>query len=222
MVERIIIDPLKTNCYLYSVGKNKCVIIDPGGEEKEIIAKIEMLNMIPLGIIFTHGHFDHTAGAGRLKEFYEKRDIELKLAIHERDSKYLGNSAKEMNRRDFKAMGFDMADFSFQIFDSLPEPDIILHESDTPFDSDLTVIETPGHTEGSICLYSEAKKILFTGDTLFFEGIGRADLPGGDEETLIESIKQKLLTLPLDTRVFPGHGPYTTIEREIQGNPFIT
>ncbi len=221
MVERIIIDPLKTNCYLYSIGKNKCIIIDPGGNETEIIGKIEILNMIPVGIVFTHGHFDHTAGAGKLKEFYEKRGIEVKLAIHEKDSKYLGASAKEMNKRDFKAMGFDMADFSFQVFNSLPEPDVILHEGDKPFESDLTVIETPGHTEGSICLYSESKKLLFTGDTLFFEGIGRADLPGGNEEILIKSIQAKLLNLPLNTRVFPGHGPYTTIEREIQGNPFI-
>ncbi len=221
MLERIVIDPLKTNCYIYSIDKHRCIIIDPGGSEQEIISRLDMLNMRPEGIVFTHGHFDHTAGAGKLRDFYLKKEIELKLAIHENDASYLGSKAKDMNKRDFSALGFALENFSVQVFQTLPEADIKLREGDSVFDSDLKVLETPGHTRGSICLYSEEQGILFSGDTLFFEGIGRADLPGGDEKTLIASIKEKILSLPPETSIYPGHGPSTTVERELKGNPFI-
>jgi len=221
MIERIIVDPLKTNCYIYSSIKNRCIIIDPGGQEQEIISNIDMLNLIPEAIVFTHGHFDHTSAAGKLKNYYAKRNIDLPLAIHELDKEYLGKTAQSMNKRDFNELGFSTLDINQEAFLNLPEADIILHGGDYVLDTSLTVIETPGHTQGSICLYGENEHILFSGDTIFFEGIGRADLPGGDEQTLINSIKEKILILPKDTRIFPGHGPLTSIERELKGNPFI-
>jgi hydroxyacylglutathione hydrolase len=100
----------------------------------------------------------------------------------------------------------------------LPRADIELNSRKKVFNTKLTVLETPGHSKGSICLYSEQESIIFTGDTLFFDGIGRSDLPGGDEKMLLTSIKNKIITLPPETSVFPGHGPLTTIEREIKGN----
>ncbi|NOY08793.1 MAG: MBL fold metallo-hydrolase [Spirochaetes bacterium] len=221
MIERIIVDPLRTNCYIYSSVKNRCIIIDPGGQEQEIISSIDMLNLIPEGIVFTHGHFDHTAAAGKLKEYYTNRNLDIRLAIHEMDREYLGKTARNRNERDFNELGFSAMDINGDIYSGLPEADIILHEGDSVFDTNLTVIETPGHTRGSICLFGESEHILFSGDTIFFEGIGRADLPGGDEQTLINSIKEKILVLPGDTRIFPGHGPLTSIERELKGNPFI-
>ena len=116
-------------------------------------------------------------------------------------------------------MGFGGAFEEF--FFDLPAADIILREGDDVFNTGLMVLETPGHTEGSISLYSEKDGLVFSGDTLFFQGIGRADLPGSNEQQLIKSIRTKLLTLPGETRVYPGHGLATTIEREMIGNPFI-
>ena len=118
-------------------------------------------------------------------------------------------------------MGADGEAFFESMFQEIPAADTILQEHDSVFDSDLTVIHTPGHTRGSICLYSEKKNILFTGDTLFCEGIGRSDLPGGDAKTLTSSILKKLYTLPPETRIFPGHGPQSTLEREMNYNPFV-
>ncbi|HKK64272.1 MAG TPA: MBL fold metallo-hydrolase, partial [Clostridia bacterium] len=105
--------------------------------------------------------------------------------------------------------------------ENLPEADVLLEEEQFILDTDLQVIHTPGHTPGGISIYSESDLILFSGDTLFFEGVGRTDLPGGDSDQLRSSILDKLFTLPDETRVFPGHGPFTTIEREKNHNPFL-
>lgn len=210
-----------TNCYIYSNGKKECVIIDPGGEEERIVAGVNMLKMVPAGILLTHGHFDHTAAVGRLREYYRKEKIEVQVAIHAADKKYLGRSARKANLDAFNFLGVaETEEFEAQ-FASLPEPDLILADGDKPFGSGLVVLETPGHTKGGVCLYSEKDGLLFSGDSLFFMGIGRTDLPGASEKTLLESIRTRLLTLPAETRVFPGHGLDTTIEREIKGNPFI-
>ena len=118
-------------------------------------------------------------------------------------------------------LGLDPEKADNNLFADLPQPTILLEAADVIFDTGLVVIETPGHTHGSICLYSERDKLLFSGDTLFFQGIGRADLPGGNETMLMESIHDKIMTLPPETRVFPGHGVPTSIEREQKGNPFL-
>jgi hypothetical protein len=105
--------------------------------------------------------------------------------------------------------------------DELPRADVRLKEGDRVFDMDLVVLETPGHTPGSVCFYAEKEGILFSGDTLFFDGVGRSDLPGGSEKRLRESIQKKIAVLPPETRVFPGHGPFTTVEREKRGNVYF-
>ncbi|MBN1522907.1 MAG: MBL fold metallo-hydrolase [Spirochaetales bacterium] len=221
MIERIIVGTMFTNCYFFSFNKKDCLIIDPGGDPEKIISSMEVLNMIPVGIVFTHGHFDHTMAAGAIKKHFENKNRKIKLAIHLADKTYLGRAGERNNRKHFKILGPE-AEFEFDnIFQSLPEPDVILKEGVDVFKSGLKVIETPGHTPGSICLYSMKDDVLFTGDTLFFESVGRADLPGGNEKNLFKSIKEKLVILPSNTQIFPGHGPLTTLERELKGNPYL-
>ena len=221
MVERLIVGPMDTNCYIYSNGKKECVIIDPGAEEERIISSVNMLKMVPVGIVLTHGHCDHTGAVAGLREHYRKEKIEVQVAIHAADRKFLGRTARKANLDALASMGVsETQDFQAQ-FAGPPEPDVILAEGQKVFSSGLVVLETPGHTRGGICLYSEKDGLLFSGDTLFFMGVGRTDLPGGNEKAMLESIRTKLLTLPPETRVFPGHGLDTTIEREIKGNPFI-
>jgi glyoxylase-like metal-dependent hydrolase (beta-lactamase superfamily II) len=106
-------------------------------------------------------------------------------------------------------------------FPGLPKADVRLRAGERVFNMDIVVLETPGHTPGSVCFYSEKEGILFSGDTVFFDGVGRTDLPGGNEKKLRESIEKSIMTLPPETRVFPGHGPFTTIERERRGNAFF-
>jgi hydroxyacylglutathione hydrolase len=221
MVERLIVGPMDTNCYLYSNGKKECVVIDPGGDEERIIASVNMLKMIPAAILLTHGHFDHTASVGRLRDHYRKDGINLHIAINRADRKYLGHNARRSYQETLSQLGLSGAGELEGLFTPLPEPDLILEEGDKVLNTGLVVLETPGHTKGSICLYSEKDALVFSGDSLFFMGIGRTDLPGSSEKSLLEAIRTKLLTLPPETRVFPGHGLDTTIEREIKGNPFI-
>ncbi len=221
MVERIIVGPLDTNCYIFSNSKKECIIIDPGGDEETIVSNINLLKMIPTGIVLTHGHFDHTASVGKLKRIYQKEDIDLHIAIHGADKDYLGKNAEKTNIKTLYNLGLNTDDDVSLLFSDLPRADIILKEGDAIFDTGLVVLETPGHTGGGICLYSEKDGLVFSGDTLFFQSIGRADLPDSDEQKLLTSIRTKLLTLPPETRVFPGHGLHTTIEREMKGNPFI-
>jgi glyoxylase-like metal-dependent hydrolase (beta-lactamase superfamily II) len=212
---------MDTNCYIYSNGKKECVVIDPGAEEERIIASVNMLKMVPVGIVLTHGHYDHTGAVASLREHYRNEKIEVQVAIHAADRRFLGRTARKTNLDALSYLGLaETREFQDQ-FAGLPEPDVILAEGQKVFSSGLVVLETPGHTRGGICLYSEKDGLVFSGDTLFFMGIGRTDLPGGSEKTLLESIRTKLLTLPAETRVFPGHGLDTTIEREIKGNPFI-
>ncbi len=221
MLERIIVGDLRTNCYFFSFNKKECVIIDPGGDASRIISSVEVLNLVPVGIIFTHGHFDHTLAAAAVRAHFLKKNAKIKIAIHGADRAYLGRNAKRTNLKHFKVLG-GAAQAAFEkLFALLPEPDLYLKEGDDVFKSGLKVIETPGHSPGSICLYHKLESVLFTGDTLFFEGIGRSDLPGGNEKALLKSIHEKLMVLPPETNVYPGHGPFTTLERETKGNPYL-
>ncbi len=221
MVERVVVGPWKTNCYIYSSSKKECIIIDPGGDEEEIASRVDVLNMVPTGIAITHGHIDHLAALGRLKGNYASRGYTLPVAISTADRKFLGNGALEAHKESLKIHALD--EFAFFTGDTpeLPKADVKLREGDRVFDMDLVVMETPGHTPGSLCFYSEKEGVLFSGDTLFFDGVGRTDLPGGSERKLRESIEKKIAVLPPETRVFPGHGPFTTVERERRGNPFF-
>ena len=221
MIERLIVGPMGTNAYIYSNGKKGCIVIDPGGDPEKIAANINMLKLVPSGIVLTHGHFDHTGGVQGLIAIYGTDNIRVPVAIHAGDRHYLGKKAGKTNLQTLTDLGVDEPEGFLPFFDNLPEADIILKEGDEVFDTGLVVLETPGHTKGGICLYSEKDGILFSGDSLFFMGIGRTDLPGASEKTLLDALRSKILTLPPQTRVFPGHGLDTTIERELVGNPFL-
>jgi hydroxyacylglutathione hydrolase len=221
MVERVVVGPWKTNCYIFSSTKKECIIIDPGGDEEEIASRVDVLNMVPVGIALTHGHVDHLAALGRLQSSYASRGYSLPIAISPADRRFLGTGALEAHKESLKVHAPDELAFFASDASELPKADVKLREGDRVFDMDLVVIETPGHTPGSLCFYSEKEGVLFSGDTLFFDGVGRTDLPGGSERKLRESIEKKIAVLPPETRVFPGHGPFTTVERERRGNPFF-
>jgi len=221
MVERIVVGQLNTNTYLFSSWKKECIIIDVGGNPQKIIAQMTMKNLHPRGIVFTHGHIDHVSACGEILAHYKSLGIEVKTAIHSLDAHYLGKNGEKTQRETLSALKVPVDELIEELLHPLPEPDILLSEGDTVFESDLTVIHTPGHTKGSISLYSPSQGVLFSGDTLFFEGVGRTDMKDGDAQAIIASIKNKLITLPPETRVFPGHGPFTTIEREVKNNPYI-
>jgi hydroxyacylglutathione hydrolase len=173
--------------------------------------------MVPIGVALTHGHLDHVAALGRLKDLYEQRGYKLAVAIHTSDRKFLGPKAEETHMEYIEPEERAI----FGEFPVLPKPDVKLRDGEKVLTTDLLILETPGHTPGSVCFYSEREGILFSGDTLFFDGVGRSDLRGGNEKKLRDSIQKKIMVLPPETRVFPGHGPFTTIEREKQGNPYF-
>jgi hydroxyacylglutathione hydrolase len=220
MVERVVVGPWRVNSYIFSSAKKECIIIDPGGDEAEIAARVDVLNMVPVGIVLTHGHVDHVAAVGRLKESYEARGYTLPVGIHGSDKVYLGASGMDIHRESLEFLDMDESGFFGAEFPGLPRADIRLKAGDRVFGMDLVVLETPGHTPGSICLYCEREGVLFSGDTIFFDGVGRTDLPGGNERKLFESIAKTIMVLPPETRVFPGHGPFTTIERERRGSSY--
>jgi glyoxylase-like metal-dependent hydrolase (beta-lactamase superfamily II) len=221
MVERIVVGTLHTNCYIFFSGKKECYIIDPGGDPEIVVKRLLALNLVPQIMIFTHGHLDHSAAAREIRVRYETQGIIIKSAVHEEDGQFFGNKAEKAHRKSFKFLGSEGDAMFTDLYRGVPDADILLKDGDQILDSDLKVLHTPGHTKGGICLYSESRGILFTGDTLFCEGIGRTDLSGGDQRALEDSIRNKLYTLPPSTRIFPGHGPQSSLEREMNYNPFV-
>jgi glyoxylase-like metal-dependent hydrolase (beta-lactamase superfamily II) len=192
------------NCYIvYSENTNDGIIVDPGGDADHIMEVIEKNKLKINHIILTHGHGDHIGGVIDLKN-----SLNVDVMIHEEDAEMLRNG--DINLSTTMAMG------TVEI-----EPNKLLKDGDIIKFGDLEaeVIHTPGHTRGGICLKIE--DILLTGDTLFSKSIGRTDLSGGDYNTIIKSIKEKLMILPDDIEVLPGHGGPSTIGRERISNPFL-
>lgn len=221
MVERIVVGPVFTNAYIYSEWKKECVVIDPGADPELIASRLALINMKPRGIALTHGHVDHTSAAARLKELYKEKGIDMDIAIHVKDRKFMGARSVRSHNAIFgeeEGSGHERFDDAIR---NMPNADIYVEDGDMLFEADLQVIHTPGHTPGSICIYSESQELLFTGDTLLFEDIGRTDIPGGDKKALIKSIRERIFPLPPATRIFPGHGPFSALEREIRHNPFF-
>jgi len=178
------------------------MIIDPGDKAKEILKKVEDLGLDIKLIVLTHGHIDHI---GALKEVKEATGAEV--AIH-------GDDARSL-RRQLLSVIFGL------FYPTPPPPDRLLKDGDSIDVGDLhfVVLHTPGHTSGGICLLGQG--VVFSGDTLFNYSIGRTDLPGGSYSKLMNSIQTKLMTLPDNTVVYPGHGNETTIGAERRGNPYL-
>ncbi len=212
MIERIIVGPLHTNTYVVSTGKKECILIDPGDEVELLIQRLEAINMIPRAIIFTHGHLDHTSAAQGIIARYKDKG-EVAIGIHTADAHFLGTDAWKANHETFAYFGRGGEEYFQNTFSELPKVTFFLEDGEPILDTDLKVIHTPGHTPGSVSLYSDTRNYVFTGDTLFFKGIGKSDFPESDESTLRTSVDE-LLSLPPETRMFPGHGPSSFVERE--------
>ncbi|AEA34228.1 MBL fold metallo-hydrolase [Hippea maritima] len=206
MVVKVVVGELEENCYLvFDESSKECTIIDPGDEPEKIIGVIEKYALTPTIILNTHYHFDHVGANAFLKKRYN-----IKLAIHENDLSLL------------KKAHIDAKIFLLKDQEPSPEPDILLKDGDIVDVGSLSfeVLHTPGHTPGSVCFYEKNKKWLFSGDTLFFESVGRWDFPSGSKNDLLDSLK-RLIKLPDDVLVYPGHGEPTTIEHERKLNPYI-
>lgn len=195
---------LGTNCYLFWDKESlDALIVDPGSEGKRLNKIIEEHHLNLKYIINTHGHGDHIAGNREVK-----KESNARLMIHEADHIMLGSSQKNLSA-------------SFGLPVTSPDADAFLTDGMTlqVGTSPFVVLETPGHSPGSICLKGE--DLIFAGDTLFQNGVGRTDLPGGSHTILIESIGTKLMPLNGNLVVYPGHGPKTTLAQEKKSNPFL-
>lgn len=220
MVERIIVGPLYTNAYVLSTGKKECILIDPGADGTEILSRLEILNVVPTAIVFTHGHLEHTSAASEIIAHYAERGMKIEVGIHRSDRPYLPPKGKDTNRDLFTPFGKEATKVFTSLYRELPRPTFFLKAGEPLLDTDFVVLHTPGHSQGSVCLYSEEREMVFSGDTLFFKTVGRTDVAGGDVKKLTKSIRGTLFALPPQTRLFPGHGPNSTLEREIRFNAF--
>jgi len=204
--EILAVGPLQCNCsILGDETSREAIVVDPGGDISRIVAILEKHGLTAKQILITHAHIDHIAGAARLKQLtgapilYNQRDLPL-VKMMDIQAEWLGIPAPEV-----------------------PAPDDTLDDGKIIAITGLTgsILHTPGHTEGSVCLYLPREALLLAGDTLFAGSIGRTDLPGGDQRKILASIRESLLPLPLDTTVIPGHGSRTTIGAERESNPFL-
>ncbi len=205
-VEQYVVGPVMTNCY-FAVNEdtNEMLVIDPGDSAKQLIDKIKERALKPAAVLLTHGHFDHAWAA---KEVAEEFSVPVYAEEHEKETLL----SPEINLCGM--MGQRGVVF---------HADVYVKDEDT---LDLAgfsvkVLHTPGHTKGGCCYYIEKEQALFAGDTLFCQSVGRTDFPGGSASVLIRSIEEKLLPLPGQTKVYPGHNETTTIGYERQYNPFL-
>jgi len=202
-IHKLVLGRLQTNCYILE-SEEESIIIDAGDEPERILRFVKDIGAAPKLVVATHAHFDHVLGVDKIK-----RELQIPFAIHKEDIEILESMQTQV--RQF--MGLNVA--------PPPKPDQFLaHGQKIAVGDDLVeVIHTPGHSPGSISLAADG--YVFTGDALFHQSIGRTDLPGGDPDTLIRSIKERLFTLNDETIVYPGHGPETSIGDEKVANPFV-
>jgi len=207
----LIFNPYEVNTYIVAANDGQCVIIDPAccsPEEQNKLKKIIAENGLnPVWLINTHGHFDHVIG----NAFVCQTWADVKVAAHSEDLFLMENAYRQGEM------------FGFPV-EQPPAPTVFFNDGDTlSFGDDgvLQIVHIPGHTPGSIAIYSPEQKRVIVGDIMFRGSIGRTDLPKGDYNQLIEGIEKKLMTLPPDTIILPGHGPETTIQRERRFNPFL-
>ncbi len=205
ILKELVVGPFGSNCFIVgSEAKKEGMIIDPGADTDAIVKAVSELGLSIALVVATHNHIDHVGALGPVVGA-----VGARYAIHEAD---VEGMTPEMFARMFGIAADGKAP---------PQPDMLLHDGDVIEVGDLkfTVLHTPGHTRGGISLLGEG--VVFSGDTLFNFGIGRTDLPGGDYNTLISSIVTRIMQLPDETVVYPGHGPSTTVGMERRRNPFL-
>lgn len=205
--KQIPLGPLQTNAYVLYNDEKKALIFDPGGEGAKLNQWLKDEGLQPLAILLTHAHFDHIGAVDEVRDEWG-----IPVYIHQLEQDWLTDPKKN-------GSAFFMGNALTVIN---PADEIIQEEfvlSIGPFK--LQIFETPGHSPGSVSYYVAERSIVFSGDALFMGSIGRTDLPGGNHQQLLNSIHDKLLELPEETIVASGHGPLTTIENEMNTNPFL-
>jgi len=203
-IKRIVVPPFPENVYILSSDTtDECIVVDPGAEADRIAFEVNNLGKKIRYILNTHGHGDHTAAVAKLVDI-----TKAEFALHEADLGILNNGSEWLEQ-------------VIPNYLPAPDPNFYLIQDQLIRLGKLTIkiIHTPGHTPGGVCFLVE--DVIFSGDTLFNESIGRYDLPGGDGVQLLESIRTKLMVLPENIIVLPGHGGETTISHEKQYNPFL-
>lgn len=206
ILQTIVVGPLGVNCYVIGdEHAHQAIVIDPGGDPQKILELVRLHRFEVRAIVNTHAHFDHVGAIERLR-----RETSAPFAIHAEEESTLDRAPTSA-----KAFGLAIA--------PVTTPDRWLTDGDMIEAGriKLRVIHTPGHSPGGICLYDPDDGVLFSGDTLFHGSIGRTDFPGCSLEALLTSIKTRLLVLPGETVVYPGHGQATTIAEEALLNPFL-
>lgn len=209
-IEKFVVNPLGENSFVLSDETGECIFIDPGyyyGEEEDEVAYyLERNELTPVKITNTHCHFDHIMGVEFLRNKYT-----IPFCAHADDAFWVEKAVSQG-----QMFGFEMK--PVQPIDE----ELVPGEKIRFGNSELEVIHVPGHAPGHVVLYNAEQGFLIAGDVLFYGSIGRTDLPGGDYNTLINNIKEKLFALPDETKVYCGHGPETTLGFEKSSNPFLT
>lgn len=208
-IKTFFFNPLRVCCYLVWDESGECVIIDPGceglNEFSRLVGFVEEKSLKPVRILLTHSHFDHVLGL-------EAASRQWGVAV---SGSTLDRENMESAPRYCSMLGLEVVPFTGELH-NLTEGDKVTFGT-----SELEVLSTPGHSPGGLCFLGRKEGVIFTGDTLFNGSIGRTDLEGGDLDSLLDNVAQKLMTLDGDIKVFPGHGPATTIGYERVTNPFI-
>lgn len=204
-VERFLTGILSTNCYVaWNEQTKEAVIVDPAAYSKKLAEFLREEGLKPQAVLLTHGHFDHIMGLDALLEEYP-----VPVYVHGAEKGLIADPKTNLSLTYTNGYVFEDATY-------VTDGQKIAAAGVT-----FEVLFTPGHTSGGCCYYAETENMLFSGDTLFRGSVGRSDLPTGDETTLIRSIKEKLLVLPENTVVYPGHMAATTIQTEKTANPFL-
>lgn len=209
-VNKFVVNPLGENSFIISDETGECVFIDPGfyyeEEHQEIKDFIAENQLKPVKIVNTHCHFDHIWGVEFVRNEYK-----IPFLAHAEDNFWVERATQQAEM------------FGFEMNSVAPADSFLVENEYIEFgNSRLKIIHVPGHSPGHVVFYSENDKILIAGDVLFYGSIGRTDLPGGDYQTLISNIKNKLFDLPNETKVYCGHGPETSLGFEKRTNPFLT
>jgi glyoxylase-like metal-dependent hydrolase (beta-lactamase superfamily II) len=206
IIETFPVGPLQCNCTILGDElAGEAIVIDPGEEVGRIHRRLNELGLKLKQILITHGHIDHVGGALKLKKL-----TGAPILLNENDLPQL------------KMMDMQAGWLGVQTPETAPPDELLTDGLNVGLDAfPARVIHTPGHTQGSVCLHFAPLNLLIAGDTLFAGSIGRTDLPGGNYDQIIDSIESRLLSLPEETKVLPGHGPATTIRAERDANPFL-